>query len=193
MTHWLLALINLREGPYKGYAVQSRFIMGTHVSFFLAAPSVSGSQKGGARRRKERKEEMTNWENYFAICRAWMCVYSRREGGIFLPAASEDRRSKLSPCWKITTLHDRSTSLSTLLFAFLPRPGSNFTFNCKLANAIYPLQPQARLGLTESSQQSAYTVRCAQYPSINTTMPCFQTVHLWRSLSQTFLLFRLKN
>lgn len=52
-------------------------------------------------------------------------------------------RSKLSPCWKITALHDRSTSLSTLLFTFLLQAGSDFTFSGKPASAIYHLQPEA--------------------------------------------------
>lgn len=58
---------------------------------------------------------------------AFPCAHAERLGGL---------RSKLSPCWKITALHDRSTSLSTLLFTFLPQPGSSFTLSCKPANAI---------------------------------------------------------
>lgn len=44
--------------------------------------------------------------------------------------------SKLKSGWKITTVHDRSTSLSTLLFTFLTKPGSCFTLKCEPANAI---------------------------------------------------------
>lgn len=121
--------------------------MGSHVSSLSPSPCFSENGKGGARRREGRKEEMTNWENYFAIC-GTCCVWVFQEGWkVALSWAHAEQlcgpRSKLSLCWKITALHDRSTSLSTLLFTFLPKPGSNFTFNCKLANAIYYLQLQA--------------------------------------------------
>lgn len=118
----------------------------THQHSLSPSPSFPESGKGGARRREGKKEEMTNWENYFAICET--CVESFEEEGRWrFSWAHAERlwglRSKLSPCWKITALHDRSASLSTLLFTFLPQPGSNFTLNCKLANAIHHLQLEA--------------------------------------------------
>lgn len=75
------------------------------------SPSFSVNGKGGARRREGRKEEMTNWENYFAIC-GTCCEWAFQGGGkVVFPWAHAERlcgpRSKLSPCWKITTLHDR--------------------------------------------------------------------------------------
>lgn len=129
----------------------------------LSPSPSSSSGKGVVRRREGSKEEMTNWENYFAIC-GTSCVQVFEDGGkvAFSPAHAErlrKLRSKLSPCWKVTALHDRSTSLSTLLFTFLPWLGSNFTFSCKLANAIYHLQPEKPLlGLTKAFTSPTYTV-----------------------------------
>lgn len=121
------------------------------------SPSPSSSSgKGGERRREGRKEEMTNWENYFAIC-GTCCVQVFEGGGkvAFSPARAVRLwalRSKLSPFWKVTALHDISTSLSTVLFTFLPWLGSNFTFDCRPANAILHLQPERPLlGLTKAS------------------------------------------
>lgn len=45
-----------------------------------SSPSFSESGKGGARTREGSKEEMTNWENYFAIC-GTCCVRVFHGGG----------------------------------------------------------------------------------------------------------------
>lgn len=98
----------------------------------------------------QRKEEMTKFENYFAIC-GICCVdfffFFYGAGKVVFSGVHAKQlqglSSKLSLCWKITTLHDRSSSLSTLFFTFLAPAGSSFTLKRKPANAIYQYQLQA--------------------------------------------------
>lgn len=137
---------------------------------------------------------MTNWENYFAIC-GTCCVQVFEGGGkvAFSPARAERLwalRSKLSPCWKVTALHDISTSLSTVLFTFLPQQGSYFTFSCRPANAIWHLQPERPLlGLTEAShhlqpQYPTFTVWWTHRPARWTQAPLHQLLALnWMNLT----------
>lgn len=56
-------------------------------------------------------------------------------------------RSKLKSGWKITTLqlHDWSTSLSTLLFTFLTKPGSRFTLKPAIAICLLQLKTSNQL------------------------------------------------
>lgn len=152
--------MKVRVGARQGLERESVKISYGLTHWLPPSPSFPECRKGGARRRERRKEEMTNRENYFPICGTWCALVFQRGGKVAFSWAHAEwlcgPRSKLSPCWKIPALHDRSTSLSTLLFTFLPQPGSNFTCNYKLANAIYHVQLEAPARSYWSPQSSPH-------------------------------------
>lgn len=103
------------------------------------AASSSWKLKGGSR---ERREPRGNDQEGKVFCHLWTLLCGELGGRrkVALLRAHAVRLgplgSKLKSSWKITTLHDRSTSLSTLLFTFLTKRGSCFTLKSEPANAI---------------------------------------------------------
>lgn len=91
-VHSLMKIrVGARQGPERYWVSQNSLWAHTSALSLPQSPCFSESGKGGARRREGKKEEMTNWENYFAIC-GTCCVWvvqGRREGGVFL-----------STCWE---------------------------------------------------------------------------------------------
>lgn len=106
-----------------------------------ASPFVHFFLKLEGRGEEMRGEESSDWRTEKSILPFVALVVSEERSSAFPWAHAEGLcgpRSKLSPCWKITTLHGRFKTLSTSPFAFL-LPEANLTFYAKLAiaNTIY--------------------------------------------------------
>lgn len=80
---WLLDLkwIETNNSWIVRYLSQSKFIMGSQVDFLSLSNPPSFSKNGRVGQEEQRGgKEMTNWENYFAICGTW-CMRVFQGGG----------------------------------------------------------------------------------------------------------------